>query len=59
MKSLGLILFPLLFLLNLCFKNIDLSDIQQAHPDLSLITLFIIITLFEPILPVCLPQFKQ
>ena len=53
MKRLGLILFPQFILLYLCFKNLDLSDIQLAHLDLPLITLFIIITFFEPILPVC------
>ena len=54
-----LILFQLLFLLNFCFKNLDLSVIQLAHLHLSLVTLFIIIAFFEPILPVCLLQLKQ
>ena len=40
MESLGLILFQPLFLLCFCFKNLDLSDMQLDHLDLSLITLF-------------------
>ena len=44
MKSLGLIL------LCFCFTNLDLSDIQLAHFDFCLITLFDIVTFFEPIL---------
>ena len=39
MKKMGLILFQPLY-----FKNLDLSDIQLAHLELPLITLFIIIT---------------
>ena len=57
--NIDLILFQLLVLLNFCFKNLDLSAIQLPHLDLSLVTLFIIITLFEQILPVCLLQPKQ
>ena len=50
MKGLGLILSQLLFSLCFSFKNLDLSNIQLAHLDLPLITLFVIVTLFEPIL---------
>ena len=59
MKKLGLILFQSLFLLCFCFKNLDLSDIQLAHLDFSLITLFVIVTFFEPILSVYSLQPKQ
>ena len=44
MKSLGLILFELVFLLGFCFKTLDLSTIQLEYPDFSLITLLVIIT---------------
>ena len=37
-QFLELILFQLLFLLGFCFKNIDFSDTQSAHFDLSPIT---------------------
>ena len=40
-------------LLDFCFKNLDFSDTQLAHFDACLITLFVIITFFEPILSVC------
>ena len=55
-KSFGLILFELVFfiltgfLLYFCFKKIDLSETQLAHLDFSLITLFVIVTFFGPIL---------
>ena len=42
MKSLGLILFQP-HLLDFCFENIDLSDIQLAHLDFCLITLYVIL----------------
>ena len=57
MKSLGLILFQLL-LLDFCFKNLNLSDMQLAL-DFYLTTVFVIITSFEPILLVCFLQPKQ
>ena len=50
MKSLGLLLFQLVFLFAFCFKNLDLTTTQLAYLDFSLITLFAIITFFEPIL---------
>ena len=53
MKNLGLILFPLDFLLGFCFTNLDLSNIQLKTADFSLITSFVIITFLEPILLVC------
>ena len=43
MKSLGLILLQPL-LLDFCFKNLDLSDIQLARLNFCLITLFVIVT---------------
>ena len=57
MKSLGLILLQLL-LLDFCFKNLNLSDMQLAL-DFYLTTVFVIITSFEPILLVCFLQPKQ
>ena len=44
MISLGLVLFELLFLLDFCFKYLDLSTIQLAHFAVCLTTLFVIIT---------------
>ena len=52
-------LFQPLYLLRFCFENLDLSAIQLTHLDLYLITLFVIITFFEPILYVCFLQPKQ
>ena len=46
------------FLLCFSFENLDLSATQLTHPDLSLITLPVIIT-FEPILFACFLQPKQ
>ena len=57
MKSLGLILLQLL-LLDFCFKNLNLSDMQLAL-DFYLTTVFVIISSFEPILLVCFLQPKQ
>ena len=58
MKSLGLI-FCNPFFIRFCFKNLGLLDQQIAHLDLSLTTLFVIVTLFEPILSVRSPQLEQ
>ena len=49
-KTLRLRLLQLLSLLLFCFKNLDLPAIQLVNLDLSLITLFFIITFFETIL---------
>ena len=59
MKSLGLILFKSLFLLDFCFKSLGLSTVQLARLNFSLITLFVIITFSEPILSVSFLQLKQ
>ena len=59
MKGLILVLFQPLFSLGFCFKNLDLSDMQLAHLDFSLISLVVIITFFESILHVCFLQLKQ
>ena len=64
MNNLGLILFKLLFLLDFLldfwsFKNLDFSATQLTHFGDCLITLFVVITLFEPILSVCFLQLKQ
>ena len=62
-QKFGLILsqpvFLLDFLLDFYFKNLDFSATQLAHFDVSLITLFFIITFFEPILSICFLQLKQ
>ena len=59
MKSLGIILFKLLFLLDFCFKNYGFSVTQLANFDDCLTTSFVIITFFKPILSVCFLQLKQ
>ena len=62
MNSLGLILFKLLFLLDFCFKNLDLATIQLALLGFSLITfslLLLLLLLFESALSVCFQQLKQ
>ena len=42
-----------------CFINQDLSEKHSLRLDLSLITLFVIVTVFEPIIFVCFLQAKQ
>ena len=59
MKLLVLSLSKLLFLFKLFFKNLDFSATQLPHFDDFLTTIFIIITVYEPILSVCFLQLKQ
>ena len=58
-NNLGLTLFQAIFLLVFCFKYGDLSHLQLAHLDFSLIALFGIFTFCEPISFVCFSQLKQ
>ena len=52
MKSLRLIFILATFFIIFCFKNLDLPDIHSSHFDFSLLTLFVTVTFFGPILPV-------
>ena len=51
MNNLWLILSQPVLLLDFCIKNLYFLATQLAHFDTCLITLFVIITFFDPILP--------
>ena len=59
MKSLRLILSQPVFLIKISLKNLDPAAIQLGHLEFSLITLFVIIIFFEPMLFVYFQQLKQ
>ena len=49
MKIVGLNLSQPVLLLDFCFKNLDFSATQLADFEACLITLFVVITFFDPI----------
>ena len=49
MNNLGLILSQPVLLLDFYFKIFDFSAAQLAHFDACLVTVFVVITFFEPI----------